>query len=161
MDTRLRKLQEGKVDAIVLAAAGIKRLGLEGDVTEYLEPDVLFPAPCQGCLALELRIDDKNTEVFLDAIKDADSDAVARAERAFLQGLGGNCAIPVGTFSKIHGDELRMRALLLDENGERAVGSEQAGPLHAPELVGMQLAERLLHDGGSELMFASGELPKK
>lgn len=152
VDTRLKKLQEGKYDAIVLALAGLRRLGLENEVTQILEPEELLPAACQGCLGLELRSDDDATLKLIEKIKHSMSDLAARAERAFLQGLGGNCNVPVGVMTTTSEDKLKMKATLLDMQGEKAVSSEQDGPIHEPELVGGQLAERILYDGGSELM---------
>lgn len=154
VDTRLRKVEEGQYDAIVLAAAGLKRLGLQGEVTEYLPPDEIMPAPAQGCLGLELRDDRRDLFHLLESIRDVESDITARAERAFLQALGGDCNVPVGAFSAVVGRTLVMKAVLLDPSGEKAVPAAQDGSTGEPELVGAQLAERLLHDGGSELLFA-------
>ncbi len=152
IDTRLKKLKEGKYDAIILAYAGLKRIGLESEVTQILEPEELLPAACQGCLGLELRHNDNQTLGLIETIKDSNSDVAARAERAFLQGLGGNCYVPVGVYSKITDGIIAMKALLLDPTGKKAVDAEQEGPWDAPELVGGQLAERLLYNGGSEIM---------
>jgi hydroxymethylbilane synthase len=153
VDTRLRKLQEGKVDAIVLAYAGLKRLGLDKEVTQVLEFEEMLPAACQGCLGLEVKEKDMATRELLEGIKDAPSDIAARAERAFLQGLGGDCNIPLGVASTLVEGELRIRALLFDAAGENRVEAEQAGPKDQPEYLGAQLAERLLYNGGSELMM--------
>lgn len=152
VDTRLKKLQEGKYDAIVLAAAGLKRLGLEGEITHILEPSVFLPAAAQGCLGLELREKDAVTLALLETIKDPVANITAVAERAFLMGIGGNCYVPVGAYSEIVGDELKMKAVILDTTGEKAVTATERGPKTEPQLVGFQLAERLLHEGGSELM---------
>ncbi len=154
VDTRLKKLFDGKVDAIVLAYAGIKRLGLEKEVTQVLEFEDMLPAACQGLLGLELRCEDAATLALIETIKDGPSDTVARAERAFLQGLGGNCNIPVGVGSTLDGDNLKMKALLFDPKGEKRVEAIQDGSSTQPEYVGAQLAERLLYNGGSELMMS-------
>ncbi len=153
VDTRLRKLQEGQVDAIVLAYAGLKRLGLEREITQILDFDEMLPAACQGCLGLELREDDAATLSLVEKIKHGPSDIAARAERAFLQGLGGNCNVPVGVGTTLEGDVVKMKSLLFDAKGENAIEAEQDGPASHPELVGAQLAERLLYNGGSEFMF--------
>lgn len=152
IDTRLKKLHDGKYDAIILAVAGLKRLGLESEITQILEFDDIFPAPCQGCLGLELREDDKEILQLLEKIKDDSSNISSRAERAFLQGLGGNCFVPVGVFSQLSDKILKMKAVLLDADGKTAVRAEQSGGGENPELVGYELAERLLYEGGSELM---------
>ncbi|MBV9080775.1 MAG: hydroxymethylbilane synthase [Elusimicrobia bacterium] len=153
VDTRVKKLRDGEFDAIVLAAAGLKRLGLHGDITEILEPDEMLPAPGQGLLGLELREDDKDTWRLLEVVRDPASDSMCRAERAFLQGLGGDCLLPVGAYSAFRGETLLMKAILLNVDGTRAISVEQDGPAEAPELVGAQLAERLFHDGGSDLLL--------
>lgn len=155
VDTRLKKLHEGQFDAIVLAAAGLKRLGMENEIIQYLEIDELMPAPCQGCLGLELRESDVSTWELLHTIRDENSDVVARAERAFLQGLGGNCNVPVGCSTVMDQGNLKMKALLLTPQGDQAVGASQEGSQMNPELVGGQLAERLLYNGGSEIMMSS------
>lgn len=152
VDTRVKKLQEGKYDAIILAAAGLHRLGLTDEITHYLEPSVFLPAATQGCLGLELRDSDATTRALVESIKDTDAAVTAGAERAFLTGLGGNCLIPVGVYSQVNRDELKMKAVLLTSDGSTAVYAEERGPIAEPQLVGFQLAERLLHDGGSELM---------
>jgi hydroxymethylbilane synthase len=159
IDTRVKKLQNGDYDAIVLALAGVKRLGMESDVADILEPQLFFPAPCQGALALEYREQDADIFPLLQSISDSASDQSARAERAFLQGLGGDCNVPVGVFTQGLGAELKMKAQILSLDGERAVEAEQSGSSTEPELVGYQLAERLLHDGGADLLH-SAETPR-
>jgi len=162
VDTRLKKLHAAEYDAIVLAAAGLNRLGLSGEITEILEPAEMLPAPCQGCLGLELRQDDHAVLALLETIKDRAADLTARAERAFLQGMGGDCLVPLGAHSVLVGDELHMTATLLTLDGSRAVTSIQSGPADSPEFVGAQLAGRLLFEGGSEILlgpFPGAEAP--
>lgn len=159
VDTRLKKVKDGAFDAIVLAAAGLRRLGLEGDITEYLEPEDLMPAPCQGCLGLELREDRADVLAILESVKHGPSDTTARAERAFLQGIGGDCTVPVAAHARVVGDKLHTRALVLDPSGERVASASEDGDAAQPELVGARLAGRLLQDGGSEIMLA-GSLPR-
>lgn len=153
VDTRLQKVRDGKFDAVLLAAAGLKRLGLEGEITEYLAPDDLMPAPCQGCLGLELREDRADLLAILESIKHPESDVTARAERAFLQALGGDCNVPVAAFSSVVGKTLVMKALLLDVTGEKAVAAAEDGLASEPELVGAKLAGRVLYEGGSALLI--------
>src|SRR5581483_6708917 len=141
-------------DAIIVALAGLKRLGLESEVSDILDPNLFPPAPCQGALALEYRERDASILPLLKSISDPASDATARAERSFLQGLGGDCNVPVGVFSLWTSDHLKMKAQILSLAGTQSVEAEQSGPLRDPELIGYQLAERLLHDGGAELLHA-------
>lgn len=152
VDTRLKKVQEGKYDAIILAAAGLKRLGLEVEITHLLEPSVFLPSATQGCLGLELREDHGAVLELLESIKDPAATITALAERAFLQGLGGNCSVPVGAYSEIIGEEIKMKAVLLDASGETAIRVEETGPKSDSLLVGFKLAGRLLYEGGSELL---------
>lgn len=152
VDTRLKKLQDGQYDAIVVALAGLKRLGLESDVVDILDPQVFLPAPCQGALALQYREKDSFLMPLLQSIADSASDATARAERSFLQGLGGDCNVPVGVFSEWMKTDLKMKAQILSIDGTQSIEVEHSGPSQDPELVGYQLAELLLHDGGAELL---------
>lgn len=159
VETRIKKMQDGKYDAIVLAYAGLKRLGLDKDVAQVLELDEMPPAPCQGCLGLEYRDGDNATLELIKTIADRDATVTARAERAFLSGLGGNCLVPVGAYSKISGDKLIMKAILLEPDAATVAEAEQDGPIEHPELVGGQLAERLLYNGGSEIMMKAENAP--
>lgn len=155
VDTRLKKVQAGDYDSVVLAAAGLNRLGLSGEITEVLDPEEMMPAPCQGCLGLELREDDASTLELLHLIRDEAADVTSRAERAFLQALGGDCLIPVGAFAQLSGANLTLSAVLLDAGGARAVRAREEGASAEAELVGAKLAGRLLMEGGSEILLGS------
>jgi len=152
VDTRLRKLEAGEFDLIIMAVAGLKRLGLEKEITHILEPDEMIPAPGQGCLGLEVREDRADLLKILESIKDETSDLSARAERAFLQGIGGDCLIPLGAYTQVD-KEIRMKAILADPKGTQVIRVEEKGPLNDVELVGSKLAGRLLYEGGSEIML--------
>jgi hydroxymethylbilane synthase len=152
VETRLKKVHEGQFDGIVIAAAGLKRIGLESEATQILGEEEMLPAPGQGCLGLEVRESDEKTRALLEAIKHDASDRAARAERAFLLGVGGDCLVPLAALAVVAEKEIRMRAMVLDASGEQAVESREAGPIEQPEYVGALLAERLLHDGGGELL---------
>lgn len=152
VDTRLAKVQKGDYDCIVVAAAGLKRLGLESEITQILETSEMLPAPCQGCLGLELREEDADLLKLLEPISDKASDITARAERAFLRGIGGDCTIPLGATARLNGNNLEMEALLLTASGEKAVSAKEKGTADQAEYVGSCLAERLLYEGGSEIL---------
>ena len=100
VETRINKCKNGDFDAIVLALAGVKRLGLESEITETIEVDQMLPAPGQGCLGLEYREEDADVLNLLKSISDESSDRTARAERSFLQGLGGSCLVPIAGLAK-------------------------------------------------------------
>lgn len=157
VETRLKKIQAGEVDAALLAVAGLKRIGLGDEISQILEPEEILPAPGQGCLGLEHRESDAVIRDLLMAIRHPQSEMTAKAERAFLQALGGDCNLPVGAYAKIAGDKVIMKAVALDVEGTTCVEATHEGPISMPDYVGMQLAERLLINGGSELLI--GPLP--
>jgi len=153
VDTRLKKLENGDYAAIVVAAAGLKRLGLESSITQTLEFDEMLPAPGQGCLGLELRADDERILNLVEKIKHEPSDFTARAERSFLQAVGGDCFTPVACSAIMVGEELHMEALILDPDGTTAYRVQEQGPATEAELVGAKLGGRLLYEGGSEILI--------
>ena len=155
VDTRLRKLRDGDYDAIVLAKAGLDRLGLTETITEILELGVMLPAVAQGALALETRADDLAIAALLAPLDDQTTRLAALAERAFLARIGGGCHAPVAGYAEITGDMLSITGLLgaLDgrvvhgtERGEHSADTERAAAL------GVVLAEHLLAAGGAELL---------
>lgn len=157
VDTRLAKVRDGVVDAAVMALAGLKRIGLEKEVTQILEMDEMMPPPCQGCLGLELREDDTATLALIESIQHEESDRLARAERAFLLALGGNCLAPVAATGRRDKDDFSMEAVLWDLSGEKEIRVQERGLWSEPDLVGAKLAGRLLYEGGAELMLAVEE----
>lgn len=149
VDTRLRKAQAGDYDAIVLAAAGLTRLGLQAAVTQFLPLDQMLPAPGQGALAVQCRADDAATLECLRSLDHAPTRAAVTAERAFLAGLGGGCAAPVAAFGKAEGDaELLLLGLVAAPDGSAAVRVSRVGS-SAPAL-GQALAEEALAQGAGE-----------
>jgi hydroxymethylbilane synthase len=133
VDTRLRKLREGQFDAIIVAFAGMFRLGLQSQVTEVLPFDVMLPAPGQGALAVETRAADARVVELAARIADAAATAATTAERALLQALGGGCYLPLGAYAEAAGPgHLRLRAILLSPDGARAVEAERTGPAADP-----------------------------
>lgn len=151
VDTRLRKLHEGQYAAIVLAAAGLARLGLLGQVTEYLEPSAMVPAVTQGVLAIEIRATDSATAALLEPLDDAATRTAVRAERAFVARIGAGCQAPVGAHARLDGERLTLTAMIGARDG-RLVHGEQTGSAEEPEALGMALADSLLADGGAELL---------
>lgn len=151
VDTRLRKLREGQYDAIVLAAAGLERLGLADQVTEYLDPSVMLPAVSQGILAIEVRADDAATIALMAALDDPAARAAALAERAFLARIGGGCQVPVAAYARLDGATLALAGMIGARDG-RLVRGELSGPAGDPAALGAALAGRLLDEGGRELL---------
>ena len=154
VDTRLRKLDAGEYDAIVLAGAGLIRLGLASRVTEWLSVDVMVPSPGQGALALEIRADDAELHALVHPLAHAATTAALVAERAYLARLGAGCAAAVGAYATLDAGRLTMRAIIGTADGRsvRAVDTDHAE--HAAAL-GERMADRLLEAGGRELVAES------
>jgi hydroxymethylbilane synthase len=150
VDTRLRRLQAGDFDAILLAMAGLTRLGRAAEVSEALAPEVLLPAPGQGAIALECRLDDATTAAAAAALHHVPTAAAVQAERAFLAALGGGCNVPLGAFAEPHAEGLRLRALVAREDGSAVLRSERVGP--EPVALGQALAQELLACGAAALL---------
>lgn len=148
LDTRLRKLRDGEYDAIVLAAAGLRRLGWSDQVTEYLSPQVSLPAIGQGALALEGRQEDFFVQELLGALDHPSSRLAVSAERAFLARLEGGCQLPIAGHAIIHDQILSLDGLVASVDGKQVVRDTIRGPVEEASQLGMQLAERLLGAGG-------------
>jgi hydroxymethylbilane synthase len=149
VDTRLRKLRAGGWDAVVLAAAGLRRLGLEPEHCRPLDSAVFVPAVGQGILALEVRGDDGRTLERLAPLDHAATRACAGAERAYLRRLGGSCVTPMGAYARADGDTLRMWALVASADGRTVLRAHVEGPVGDPAALGRGLAETLLARGAA------------
>ena len=157
VDTRLRKLAAGEVDALVLAMAGLSRLGLLDGAVTPLEPSLLLPAPAQGVLAVECRIDDPVTAAQLRTLDHAPTRAVAIAERGFLAGLDAGCSTPVGALAELSeeaGSEpaLRMSGVIAAPDGSSVIRAHATGAPGDGESLGRRLAHMLLEHGGTGLL---------
>jgi hydroxymethylbilane synthase len=156
VDTRLGKLASGEVDAVVLAYAGLRRLGRTDEVTEVLDPIQLLPAPAQGALAVECRESDASTRAVLAALEDADTRAAVRAERALLAGLEAGCSAPVGALADVaegdDGPEIFLRGSVTAVDGSAAVRLSATGPTATADAVGHRLAADLLAIGADQMM---------
>jgi hydroxymethylbilane synthase len=152
VDTRLRKAATDEYDAIVVAAAGLARLGLEEHVTQRLPLDVMLPAPAQGALAVQCRADDEASLALLRPIHHGPTWAAVTAERTFLDGLGGGCAVPVAAYATSHGDELELRGLIASLDGKHLVRVAGRGPSDDPMGLGQRLAEEALAQDASRIL---------
>ncbi len=153
VDTRLRKALDGQYDAIILAGAGLTRLGLENYVTEWLSLDVMLPAPGQGALAVQCRADDASTLEILAALEDNFTRKAVTAERAFLQGLGGGCAVPVAAFAEVISHQssvISLTGLIISEDGKTVVKVTGEG-VDALQL-GNELAQKAIAQGAGEIL---------
>jgi hydroxymethylbilane synthase len=152
VDSRIRKLQEGRFAALALALAGIQRLGIDSVPYEVLDPSLCLPAVGQGALALETRADDRELHDLLRAIEHHESRAAVEAERAFLNVLGGGCLAPATAYAFVENGSLRMKAAVGDPDGEQLMRESDAGELNDAALLGGRLAKRMLGKGAGKLL---------
>lgn len=153
VDTRLRKALDRQYDAIILAGAGLTRLGLEGYVTEWLSLDLMLPAPGQGALAVQCRADDATTLGLLAPLEDETTRKAVTAERAFLSGLGGGCSVPVAAYASMDSEQptvISLTGLVISEDGKKAIQVSRTGT--DAELLGTKLAHRAIAQGANELL---------
>ena len=152
VDTRLRKLESEGFDAIVLAAAGLKRMELSHVVSEYLEPERMLPAVGQGALGIETRTGDAFTNEMVASLAHPETMTIVRAERAFLKRLEGGCQVPIGAHATMEGETLILTGMVADLEGVRLIRKELRGDAQQPEVVGERLAEVILESGGAEIL---------
>ncbi len=152
VDTRLRKLESEGLDAIVLAAAGLKRMELSQVISEYLEPERILPAVGQGALGIETRIGDVSTNEIVASLIHQQTVTTVRAERAFLKRLEGGCQVPIGGYATMEGETLILTGMVADLQGVRLIRKEMRGDARQPEVVGESLAEVVLESGGREIL---------
>lgn len=152
LDTRLKKLKTLGLDGIVLACAGLRRLGLDEKITEILPTDISLPAIGQGALGIETRVGDEQVEERIGFLNDPDSSIAITAERAFLKRLGGGCQVPIAAFGRIVGSVLQIDGLVGTIDGKRLIRHRMEGPIEKAETIGMELAEILLNKGAGEIL---------
>ena len=152
VDTRLRKLVEENLEAIVLAGAGLMRLGLADRITQWLPPEISLPAAGQGIIGVEARSDDAATLSLLSAINSPVAATCAQAERALLAGLGGGCRTPIGVLAQVAGETCTIEGVVLGLEGDPCYRARLSGPAAAAEDVGRRLADTLLKLGAAALL---------
>ncbi len=152
IDTRLRKAKEGMYGAVILAGAGIRRMGWADEITEYIQPDIMLPAIGQGALGIETRIDDEEVNELVSFFDHFETSTAVKAERALLLRLEGGCQVPIAAFATIAGDELRLKGLVASVNGETIVKEAIIGSTKDAEALGTKLAESLLKNGAYEIL---------
>lgn len=152
VDTRLRKLVRGDYDAIVLAAAGLLRLGLEGHATEFLPTDVILPAVGQGALAIQCREDDDAVRDLVSHVDDKQTRRAIDAERSFARRLGASCRLPIAAYAKIESANLTIDGMVADPSGHTVIRDRMVSDYADPERTGEELAEALLSQGAASLL---------
>jgi hydroxymethylbilane synthase len=151
LDTRLRKLQEGELTSIVVALAGVRRLGRQDEVSEVLSPELMLPAPSQGCIAVETRAEGP-ARGLVAALNHAPSERAAAAERAFLAGLGGGCRTPIAAYAREEKGAFILDGLVISLDGAKAVRGRESGTAEKAEEMGRALSRRLLDQGAAGLL---------
>ncbi|MCC7203375.1 MAG: hydroxymethylbilane synthase [Nitrospirae bacterium] len=152
LDTRIKKLEAGEFDAIILAAAGIRRLGWADRITEYLPETTSVPAIGQGALCIECRESDGDTLDIIRPLDHMETNICVRAERAFLKRLEGGCQVPIGAYATMKGDGIAIEGFVASVDGRRMVREKRSGTADNPEDAGIALAESLLAQGGQEIL---------
>ncbi len=157
VDTRLRKLVDGQFDAIVLAEAGLNRLGLHGRITQILTQNVLLPAVGQGALGLETRDDDTTTIEVVAQLDDPESHHAVLAERSLLATLRGGCLAPVGAWARVENDTLNLDGVVLSADGQSRISATATDAPEQAIQIGQNVAQRLLDDGAAKLIASARE----
>jgi hydroxymethylbilane synthase len=152
VDTRLRKLEAGGMDAIVLACAGLVRLGLESRITARLDPKACLPAVTQGVIGIECRRRDARTAELLQGLEDPATRIVMEAERAFAARLGGSCQSPIAAYAQLQADRVTLEGLVAEPDGSRLWRDTATGAADNPAAIGRQLADRMLAAGAGPLL---------
>jgi hydroxymethylbilane synthase len=154
LDTRLRKLDAGQYDAIVLASAGLRRLGWENRITELLDPQVMCPAVGQGALAVETRADGGAAEEIAKRLEHRESRIAVTAERAVLAALGGGCQVPIGAYATVDAGTVHLRAIIVSPDGTQIIRKESSGATGDAASIGGALGDELLAEGGRQILEA-------
>jgi hydroxymethylbilane synthase len=156
VDTRIEKLKRGDYDAIVLAKAGLDRLGLSANITEVLPPDVCLPAAGQGAIGIEARANDAETLGILSALNDAETRSGVEAERAVLAGLEGGCQVSIGAWGRVEGGKLVLEAAVLSPDGTQRLKEKSCGAPEEAVLLGETVAAKMLEQGAAALLVREG-----
>ncbi len=152
VDTRLRKLKEGQYDAIILAAAGVNRLGLAENVSEYIDPEISLPAIGQGALGIECRVDDRELNDLIAFFNHTDTRICVTGERALLRRLEGGCQVPIACYGQIKAGKLHLTGLVGSVDGKRIIKDAIEGEPEKAEKLGVTLAEKLLSRGADVIL---------
>lgn len=152
VDTRLRKLDEGQYDALVLACAGLRRLGLDDRITAPLAANEMLPAVGQGAIAIEARAGDEDTIGVVSRLDHKFTRLACTAERSFLLSLGGGCMLPIAAHAVVRDQRIRLHGLVADTAGKQIIRDHTSGPLDEADQLGQRLAERLLTNGAGDLL---------
>jgi hydroxymethylbilane synthase len=152
VDTRVRKVEDGAFDAVILASAGLRRLGYADRITEYIDESLVLPAVGQGALAIQTRAGDETVCEIVKGLNHSETQSACSAERAMLAGLGGGCIVPIAALARLRGTDLHLKGLVASPDGAEVIRAETTGAAASPESVGRGLAEKLLSLGAGRLL---------
>lgn len=152
VNTRLRKMQEGYCDAMIMAATGFQRLGMEEYITEILEPEVMIPATSQGVIAIESRSGDSRIDAFLNEINHTETENTIVVERGFLRSIEGGCQVPVGCYTKTEGDFITITGFVASVDGTEYLLDQESGLIAEGKSIGEKLSQKLLDRGAGRIL---------
>ncbi len=152
LDTRLKKLETDDLDAIVVAHAGLRRMGYTGTVSQIISADIMLPAVGQGALCIEIRKDDARIQKIVSCLNDTNTRIAVEAERALLAKLQGGCQVPIGAYAQIQGDEIFLEAIICTVDGDHAIRDSHSGHSNQAAKIGEELAQRMLDNGGKRIL---------
>ncbi|MDR4509722.1 MAG: hydroxymethylbilane synthase [Candidatus Brocadiaceae bacterium] len=152
LDTRIKKLENGEMDAIIVAHAGLIRMGYTGTISQVIPFDIMLPAVAQGALGIEIRKDDSRTKDIISEFNDKETKVAVEAERSLLAKLEGGCQVPIGAHAHIQENTLHLEAIICSLEGNRVVRDKQSGPIDQAVKIGNELAQRMLENGGEEIL---------
>jgi len=152
VNSRLQKMEDGYCDAMIMAAAGLQRLGLEKYITEIIDPEIIVPAVSQGAIAIEIRMDDPEVELLMQKINHTETWNAITAERSFLAHLQGGCQVPLGCFSKVENGILSMNGFVASVDGSQFISETISGEISKGAELGVQMAEKMLGKGALEIL---------
>jgi len=152
LPTRIRKVDSSDLDAVVVAYAGVKRLGFESHISEIIPFDIMLPAISQGALGIEIRKNDLATQTIINCLNDVSSYHVAIAERSLLRKMQGGCQVPVGAYGTITNDKLTLEGMISSLDGKQLIRKKMTGNAKDSESIGIQLADDILRSGGERIL---------
>ncbi len=152
VNTRLRKMQEGYCDAMIMAATGFQRLGMDEYITEILEPEVMIPATSQGVIAIESRSGDSRIDAFLNEINHTETENTIVVERGFLRSIEGGCQVPVGCYTKTEGDFITITGFVASVDGTEYLLDQESGLIAEGKSIGEKLSQKLLDRGAGRIL---------
>ncbi len=152
LDTRLKKLEAEDLDAIVVAHAGLLRMGYTGQISQIIPFDIMLPAVGQGSLCIEIRKDDTRIQKIVSAMDDEQTRIAVEAERSLLAKLQGGCQVPIGAYAEVQGKEVSIEAIICTLDGDHAIRDRHSGPTNQAAKIGDELAQRMLDNGGLKIL---------